>query len=321
MGYIGGIAQPGERQTGKRDIESEIVLTAGQGLVRVAIDVITFIALLVGGFAIGRVGVWVVVSGAVWMFKDRLADWLVGLSGNARLDYALQLLASDAAAVVYTLALLVGAMAFLPYQWGYDFSGHRHYIILLRTVTWEWYNPTAARFVVETGADNIVARFPLLIRVFMLGLPVAWMFTANLLRRRFGDEVRMVVPAVGERYSEVGLDTRTWGPHPEPEPAPPEHTVTIEKTEPTANGRKITGYGTLSHSPDVRAAFEALNSGRIPRLSRSTLIEIGIGSHVARQIMAELETEGLIEYGGQGLPAELTDYGRGLAAQVANGEF
>lgn len=85
----------------------------------------------------------------------------------------------------------------------------------------------------------------------------------------------------------------------------------------TTDGKRMT-YDTLAHLPELRLAFQALRGGRIAHLSRRALVDIGIGSDVARDILAELKDTKYIAYpDGDNAASVLTNKGRALSRALA----
>jgi len=298
--------RPGEIQRGTRDVSSEVKLPFLQGLVRAGVYAITLLMALLLYFVIGGYGSALLLSILVWALGKYAADYLEARVKNVTL-VTIIVHTQPYWFLIAGIALILVARYVLPYQWYFDFQTQRSYIVIFR--------------VIDGAMWNDPARFPLLLRLFLGIIPVAWFSTCGLLLRRFGNEVSMPTPSMATNYAEVGFDTRQWGPKPTPAPQAQPATVTLEIVEQTANGKKVTGYRHLDNPDEVRAAFEALNSGRIPWLSRRNLRDIGVGSDVARDIMNQLKAEGFIEYVKEGVEAQLTDSGKALAEQVRAGKF
>ena len=308
-----GMFGPGERQSGTRDVASEAKLPLIQGLLHFALGVVTFAMALLCAFGFGGLLTTLALTVFVWAMRKRAVDWADEHVESSTLF----------SVIVHTerfwpvLVFVVGALVtryILPYKWDFDFNTRWSYIVILRTVDGEQY---IAGY-----------RFALLLRAFLVALPIAWFNTAPVIRHRFADEVRMAVPAQAERYSEVGMNTRRWGPKPEPPPAAPVDTVTLEITENTPNGNKIIAYPDIHHRPEVRRAFIALNAGTIPNLSKGYISGLGISQGISGDIMAELFDLGFVDYprDEDGNPDKhqssyLTARGKGLAARVAGGAF
>ena len=90
-----GFSAPGERQTGRRDIDSEAKLPLVQGLIRAGIDLVTFLMALVMYFCIGGYGAATVAAAITLVFKARVGSWIenrvMALENITLLDWALRI--------------------------------------------------------------------------------------------------------------------------------------------------------------------------------------------------------------------------------------
>jgi hypothetical protein len=331
---------PGERQYGKRDAKTEVTLPATQGAARMLVDLGGFIAALLLGFLLGRWAIWAALAAFILMKGRGVLDWVIKRSDSAYLNAALLLLQEEWVRAIICLLLLPLVFNVAAYRWDYDFSNiqtavredgesrnlGRHYLTILRKQTWEYleFNEETGLYEerTKTADDNVPYRFPLLLRAFLICIPVAYYLSAPLLRRRFADEVRQAVPAMAANYVEAGFDTEHWG---QPQPEAPIADVAVLRVEHIENhgarGNRITAIEELPYRDEIIAAFVALNGGRIPHLSRRNLHEIGIGDEVARNIMTVLEEAGYIEYpgGNRNQASALTEKGVDLAASIGSG--
>ena len=335
-----GLGAPGTRVIEKQDAKTETIRTMLQAGVRVGCDLLTFAAALMLAFAVGRWAIWLVLAAAVLMKGRAVLQWAIDKSESVYINAALIFLQEEWVRAVVCLLFIPLVFNVLSYRWDFDWSDMqaavindetprnygRSYLTVLRDRTWEYqeWNETTGAYetFTRTEPDNVLHRFPLLLRAVLVALPAAWFLTNGKVRTRLEMEIIQAFPAAVERYSEIGTNPRRWGQKPDPAPQAPPNTVRIERVAPQgARGTKVEGYDDLRHYEEIKAAFEALNGARISWLSRRNLRGLGIGSDVSRDIMEQLEQCGYIEYPNKGSAAELTEYGVGLAEAVREGKF
>ncbi len=136
---------------------------------------------------------------------------------------------------------------------------------------------------------------------------LAWLATAGLMWSNLLTDSRALLRKV-ESY--VGRDLDGDG-----KVGPPE-TVSIRVEAVEEKGH--TTYDILHNRAELARVFTALEAGRIARISRPALMEIGISDHAARVILNELKAGAFIDYpSGPTAGAELTARGRALSRKLA----
>jgi len=137
---------------------------------------------------------------------------------------------------------------------------------------------------------------------------LAWLATAGLMWSNLLTDSRALLRRV-ESY--IGRDLDRDG-----KVGPPETvSIRVETIDPE---QKQTTYDILNHRDELTRIFQALDAGRIARISRPEIIGLGISDYTARAILAELKNGAFIDYpNGPTAGAELTSRGRALARKIA----
>lgn len=297
--FSGRLGEPGEREYGPHNAETQAGLPLIQSGLRMIVDFVSFLGALWFGFLVGRWAIWIIASSLVVMFGEPVGDWLADKSNNRAFSKAVLFLTNEWILWLYALPLWWLTFNVIQYQWVYELSANRSYIFF----------------------GGRLIPFPLLIRVVFGAVPVVYWMTAGKLRTRLEFEIAQAVPARAADYAEKGFNTRAWGPQPEPEPIEPQRMIRVEKVQPRGIfGNKIQGYDDLRNPDEIREAMNALSIGKIKTLSRRNLRALGISDGIARDILDQLKEGGYIEYLTENSAPQLTEYGRGLMGSISSGD-
>lgn len=296
---IGPIGQPGERQTSHRDIQTEVMLPLAQSGASLALGILMLLLGLGMLALVGRVGSWLAITAALWLWGDRVVEWITSQARRQRVVAAVVFL-GDLIPWVW-LCLGYFAMRYvMPWVWDFDLETGAH-----------------ALRIVRAGMEPVVLRVSLLARVMMFGvLSVAIWLCAEAIEH-FRTELQIILPAAAVNYPEVGLDVRKWGPR-EQLANGLQKTVRVETVKRLEPGRRAI-LGTVYPGDQITIANVMMTREQWKTVAqvalrpdleptREQMVRMGFGQKEWQRVRDALVQARLMEPAGQGDNAENAGY-------------
>jgi hypothetical protein len=231
---IGGFLQPGARSTRQENKETELVLPGLQALLRSGADILAAFLVMGALLVLGRWAIWAMIFYLLFSESyDVLVDDIVGRVND------------PAATLVDMLAQAL--------KWTWPFVGYAFLRVLI-PVTWTWKEMLWQRSVLEFAWPflfNLAVPWALPVtigmRIVILVVMVAPLFTWGVLRDRLQWALWEFTPYGPVNVAEQGLDPRQWGPKAEPQAVPEAKGVIFEVTDYQPHVKQINSNTFLSN--------------------------------------------------------------------------